>query len=191
MLPQEKQLDSLQRGQILPLYPQKIWCVNQGVLQLQTHGADGTNRVLGWLQEGQFWGTRFTQLQNIEAIAFTDCLLQQHAEHQLNTLQSVLLAQTIQRLQQTEYLLAIAGLKRIEDRLITLIFLLIQDMGQPFGNYHRIRCRFTHQNLANVIGTTRVTITRLLKDFQQQGWLNFDGDRHLLIAQDFTPKQRL
>jgi len=36
--------------------------------------------------------------------------------------------------------------------------------------------------LANAIGTTRVTITRLLGDFQAQGQICFDCDRHLIIC---------
>jgi CRP-like cAMP-binding protein len=41
--------------------------------------------------------------------------------------------------------------------------------------------RLTHQMLANAIGTTRVTITRLLGDLQSQGRISFDSDRHLVI----------
>jgi CRP-like cAMP-binding protein len=36
--------------------------------------------------------------------------------------------------------------------------------------------------LANAIGTTRVTVTRLLGEFQTQGKVSLDGDRHLVIA---------
>jgi CRP-like cAMP-binding protein len=62
-------------------------------------------------------------------------------------------------------------------------------MGINKGDMTLIQYRFTHKNLADAIGTTRVTVTRLFKEFQTQGWLALDGDRHLLIANDYIPEQ--
>jgi CRP-like cAMP-binding protein len=55
-------------------------------------------------------------------------------------------------------------------------------MGQSTPEGTRLKVRLTHQMLANAIGTTRVTITRLLGDFQAQGQIRFDDDRHLIIC---------
>jgi CRP-like cAMP-binding protein len=84
-------------------------------------------------------------------------------------------------MRQTEALLAIAGLKRVEDKLHHLLQLLKQEMGEPVAEGTRLGIRLTHQNLANAIGTTRVTVTRLLGEFQRQGLISFDSDRHLII----------
>jgi CRP-like cAMP-binding protein len=54
-------------------------------------------------------------------------------------------------------------------------------MGEPIAQGSRLKIRLTHQNLANAIGTTRVTVTRLLGEFQRQGAVSIDGDRHLII----------
>jgi CRP-like cAMP-binding protein len=87
--------------------------------------------------------------------------------------------------------LAIVGLKRIEDRLSALLYLLKQNLGKKDNEKIRLCCRFTHQNLADTIGSTRVTITRLMKDFQTQGWLSVDENRHLLIDPHYQPEQLL
>jgi CRP-like cAMP-binding protein len=92
-----------------------------------------------------------------------------------------MLNQTIRRQQQTESLLAIAGLKRVEERLQQLLQLLKREMGEPIAQGSRLKIRLTHQNLANAIGTTRVTVTRLLGEFQRQGAVSSDCDRHLII----------
>lgn len=55
-------------------------------------------------------------------------------------------------------------------------------MGETLNSKQiRIKVRLTHQMLANAIGTTRVTITRLLGELQQQGKVSFDDERHLLL----------
>ncbi|MEL6763450.1 MAG: helix-turn-helix domain-containing protein, partial [Cyanobacteria bacterium J06607_6] len=40
--------------------------------------------------------------------------------------------------------------------------------------------RLTHHQLATAIGTTRVTVTRLLKDFKEEGWLQTQ-QRYLIV----------
>ncbi|MFQ3585958.1 MAG: Crp/Fnr family transcriptional regulator, partial [Cyanobacteriota bacterium] len=82
---------------------------------------------------------------------------------------------------QTEALLALAGRRRVEERLRQLLSLLAVELGSPVAGGVRIQVRLTHQDLANVIGTTRVTITRLLNRFRQQGWITLDKHRHLVL----------
>lgn len=188
MNPKERTLYPFRRGQVISFHPREIWQIERGVLQLQTYTDQGTITVLGWLQKGSFWGSFITQLTTIKAIAFTDCSLTRYTIEELRQsvgLERELFQQTLHRLHQTEYLLAIAGLKRIEDRLIALFLLLKREMGQVQGEKTCLCYRFTHQNLADAIGTTRVTVTRLFKEFQQQGWLELDGDRHILLANNF------
>jgi CRP-like cAMP-binding protein len=69
--------------------------------------------------------------------------------------------------------------------------LLKQNFGKEENEKIRLCCRFTHQNLADTIGSTRVTITRLMKDFQTQGWLSVDENRHILIDPYYQPEQLL
>ncbi|AFY37426.1 putative transcriptional regulator, Crp/Fnr family [[Leptolyngbya] sp. PCC 7376] len=191
---QETSLYSFRRGQKIPKIQSQIWQIERGIVQLQTNSPQGDVTVLGWLQDGDFWGGSLTRLETIEAIALKDCLLKRFTSEELQAssrLQQNLLAQTVHRLQQSEYLLAIAGLKRIEDRLISLLLFLKQELGQTQDETIRLRCRFTHQNLADVIGTTRVTVTRLFKNFQNQGWLTFDDNRHLIITKNYQPEKIL
>ena len=57
------------------------------------------------------------------------------------------------------------------DRLRHLLLLLARDFGQVEPGGIRIPVRLTHHQLATAIGTTRVTVTRLLKDFKEEGWI--------------------
>ena len=89
------------------------------------------------------------------------------------------------RVQQTEKLLAIAGLKRVESRLRELLLLLSRHLGEKRESSIRLRVRLTHQNLADAINTTRVTVTRLLGDLQKQKFIFIDEHCHLNINIQF------
>jgi CRP-like cAMP-binding protein len=86
-------------------------------------------------------------------------------------------------LQQTEAWLALAGKRLVTDRLQQFLLMLAQDFGQVEPQGVRIPLKLTHYQLATAVGTTRVTITRLLKDLKDQGWLRFD-QRYLVLQVD-------
>ena len=41
--------------------------------------------------------------------------------------------------------------------------------------------RLTHQDLANLLGTTRVTVTRFIGQLRDQGWLEVEYSRHVVV----------
>jgi CRP-like cAMP-binding protein len=92
-----------------------------------------------------------------------------------------LLPQISKRLKQTELLLAVYGQTRVPDRLYSLLELLKQEIGQPVANGTRLSVRLTHEELATACCTTRVSITRLLTQLQQQKKLSLDSQHHLIL----------
>jgi CRP-like cAMP-binding protein len=44
----------------------------------------------------------------------------------------------------------------------------------------------THQQLANAIGTTRVTMTRLINQLRDEGWLEIDRNRYIILPPHAT-----
>lgn len=75
----------------------------------------------------------------------------------------------------------IAGERRIEARLRLLLKLLSQEIGEDTEQGIRLNVRLTHQQISDMIGTTRVTVTRTLLEFKKAGFLDVDTTRHLLI----------
>jgi CRP-like cAMP-binding protein len=86
------------------------------------------------------------------------------------------------RYRQSEAMLALLGLRRIEDRVRGFLELLAEEYGQPCAQGLRLPLRLTHQDLASALSTTRVTITRVLGQLRSNGWLTLDGERHLVLA---------
>ncbi len=181
-----RRLHFYDRGEEIPLVEEGVWQVYQGITQLSQLSASGEEILLGWAKPASFFGLWFTQIEFYQAKALSELYLRWYSLSEIESfphLAPMILKQVNRRMRQTEALLAIVGLRRVEDRLQALLQLLQQEMGQPVAEGTRLTVRLTHQTLANAIGTTRVTITRLLGEFQRQGVMSLDSDRHIIIHQ--------
>lgn len=183
------------RGEKVPLMTQGVWQVCRGWVHLSTTHATGEEVLLGWAAPSSFFGQWSTRLEMYEATALSDVYLRWFFLSEVESsppLSRSLLTHLNNRLRQTEALLAVTGQRRVEDRLHQLLLLLKDEMGQNLDGETRLEVRFTHQNLASAIGTTRVTITRLLGKLQRHGYLRFDQDRHIILNnQQFEQLDRL
>lgn len=179
-----RQLHFYEKGEEIPLITQGVWQVYRGIAQISQVSVLGEEVLLGWMQPSSFFGLWLTNLNVYQAKALSDLYLKWYSLTEIEAsthLANTMLTQVVRRMRQTEALLAIAGIRRVEDRLQELLRLLATEMGQSFNGGTRLEVRLTHQNLANAIGTTRVTVTRLLGDFQRQGLIELDSDRHIIV----------
>jgi CRP-like cAMP-binding protein len=182
---QGRNVTTVKSGQFITMQSNEVFIVCRGVVQLSTLYPNGDEGILGLICPSMPFGTPLSQLMPYEAIALTDVVLMR--VHIMEIEQSPRLAQSMfrelmRRLQQTEMLLAIAGYRRVDDRLRQLLELLRQEMGQVTAQGTRLTVRLTHQQIAGLIGTTRVTVTRLLREFRDEGWISFDSTRHILFS---------
>ena len=172
------------RGEVIPLKPQMIWQVRQGLVKLVTL-CDGAEEVLvGLVKPSMAFGADLTSLQVYQATAMTEVRLVSTSLTEMATsphLTQTLLNQINQRLQQTESLLAISGQRQVKDRLHHLLLLLKQEIGEQVPQGTRLGVRLTHQDLANACSTTRVTITRLMGKLQQQGKIILDQKNYIIL----------
>jgi CRP-like cAMP-binding protein len=86
------------------------------------------------------------------------------------------------RYRQSEAMLALLGLRRIEERVRGFLELLANDYGVPCDQGLRLNVKLTHQDLASALSTTRVTVTRVLGSLRDEGWLQIDAQRRLVIS---------
>jgi CRP-like cAMP-binding protein len=172
-------------GQPINMLPNEIWVVCRGVVQLGTFYDSGDESLLGLACPSMPFGLPLTIIRPYQAVALTDVDLMRLTLSEIE--QSPMLARGIfrhitRRLRQTEAVLAMVGYRRVEDRLRHLLLLLKQEIGQPVSSGTRLSVRLTHQQLANAIGTTRVTVTRLLSQLKEEGWLAIDSNRHIILS---------
>ena len=186
-LKEGRRLHFYARGEEIPLVSQGVWQVCQGLVQLSTLCQNGEEVWLGWAEPSTFFGHWFSLLQSYQATALTDVYLTWFSLTEINSserLAQTVLQQMVRRMRQTEALLAISGQRRVEERLQQLLLLMKREIGQPVVEGTRLGVRLTHQNLANAIGTTRVTVTRLLSKLKSEGAIILDRDRHIIIKND-------
>ncbi len=181
---QGRDLSSFRAGQTIPMNPQVVWVVCRGVVQLSTLYQSGDEALLGLAGPSMPFGLPLTLIYPYQATALSDVDLMGLTIAEID--QSPTLAQevgrhTVRRLRQTEAMLAMAGYRRVEDRLRQLLLLLQMEVGQPVAEGTRISIRLTHQHLASAIGTTRVTVTRLLGQLRGEGQLIVDANRHIIL----------
>lgn len=168
----------------IPLSPQGIWVLRKGLVVLRTFFSDGREANLGLVYPDMPFGLPLTQVDPYEAIAFTDVEL--ISLNQIEIENSPALAQEIlqqinRRLQTTEALLSVIHQNPVSYRLQALLLLLAQEIGEQTPEGIRLGFRLSHQQLADLIGSTRVTVTRTLKLLEKQAWLSIDKSRHLVL----------
>jgi CRP-like cAMP-binding protein len=171
-------------GSPVPLLKDHVWLVVRGMTKLVTSYMSGDEALLGLVGPNEPFGEPLSQVQPYEAITLADsdllCLRWDDLLHDPNLSGAMLLAMA-RRYRQAESLLALMGLRRVEDRLRGFIELMARDYGQPCESGTRISVRLTHQELASALGTTRVTVTRFIGQLRDEGWLMMESGRHLVI----------
>ena len=73
------------------------------------------------------------------------------------------------RILQTEMMIETLAHRDMGSRLVSFLLILCRDFGVPVSDGIHIDLKLSHQAIAEAIGSTRVTITRLLGDLRQQG----------------------
>lgn len=177
-------LHAFKSGQPIRMLPDEIWVVCRGVVQLGTLYDSGDEAMLGLACPSMPFGLPLSFIRPYQASALTDVDLMRLTVAEVEqspALTQGLFRQLTRRLQQTEAVLAMVGYRRVEDRLRHFLLLLKQEIGQPNPGGTRLGIRLTHQQLANAIGTTRVTVTRLLSQLQEEHWLVVDNNRHIIL----------
>ncbi|MEG3440407.1 Crp/Fnr family transcriptional regulator [Pannus brasiliensis CCIBt3594] len=165
---------------ILPLRNQNFWRIESGVVRTSSWLEDGTPIVLGLWGPGNFVGKTLDKIDPYQI----ECLTPVQAislpvvdSHQLAGILS-------EHLQQSQELTVIRSHKRTDTMLLKLLGWLADQFGKQTTTGQLIDVRLTHQELADLLGTTRVTITRALNSLEQQGSIERLPVHRLLLREE-------
>ncbi|NER24359.1 MAG: Crp/Fnr family transcriptional regulator [Symploca sp. SIO1B1] len=75
--------------------------------------------------------------------------------------------------------LSTLGQRRTIDRLLGFLTLLIEEFGEPTSDGYCLPFPLTHAQIGSAIGSTRVTVTRLMGKLRQKGLIVIQGE-HLI-----------
>jgi CRP-like cAMP-binding protein len=172
------------KGKSIPLLDRDIFFVQQGIVQLSSFDAEGNDILLGLVSASMPFGLPLTLVEPYHAIALSNVSLIRFSIAEIEQyvdLNRLVLRGLDMRLRQSEAIQYILCSRHIKEKLYRFLVLLCREVGEPVANGTRLKVRFTHQHLASTIGTTRVTITRMLQKFQQNGTISFDEKRHIVV----------
>lgn len=179
-------LEQFEKGEEINVLDSTIWQIYRGVVQLSKIQPDGSETILGWVTaNGTFGSYSDCPSQTYRAEAISDVYARRYLPQDVAKnplLARQLLAQASDRLIKSERLLTVIAIKRVEERFTQLLLMLQEDMGQRVEHGIRLQIRFTHQQLAEAICTTRVTITRIMGDFQNRNLIYLDSERHIVCT---------
>lgn len=67
-------------------------------------------------------------------------------------------------------------------RIMTSIKDLSMERGEPAPEGVLLKMRLTHQNIADMTGLTRETVTRIIDKWKKNGLLSLNENRHMLVS---------
>jgi CRP/FNR family transcriptional regulator, global nitrogen regulator len=95
------------------------------------------------------------------------------------------------RILQTEMMIETLAHRDMGSRLVSFLLILCRDFGIPTNEGIRIDLKLSHQAIAEAIGSTRVTVTRLLGDLRTENMISIHKKKitvhnPVALSQQFT-----
>ena len=153
------------RREVIPPHNDVLWRIEYGVVRTLTWSEDGTFITLGYWGLGDLIGYPLSRVKpyQIECLTGVEVsIVPPDLWHQdINALLS--------HIQQAEDLLSIVHRKPISLRLWQFLVWLSEKFGRDVDKGKLIDLNVTHQDIAEVLNTTRVTVTRLLQQLEEEG----------------------
>jgi CRP-like cAMP-binding protein len=167
-----------QKGEQLLLEQELFWQIEVGCVKSTTWDEAGDVVCLGIWGEGDVVGAPLTQLAPYQL----ECLSEVKARS-LSISGKYLQQLIANHSRQIESLLSIVHCRRISDRLLKALAWLVQKFGKRTSDGWLLDFWLTHQTLAEMTGTTRVTVTRLLNELEQEGRIVRQSRHRILLCQ--------
>jgi CRP/FNR family cyclic AMP-dependent transcriptional regulator len=166
-----------------------IYLIKEGRVKLCRYSPSGRVQIIALLERGDIFGEGGLAggETGTRCEAFDDtliCLLRWHdladLIHANPGLALRVMRNLAMRLRQAEEAIEDLAFRDVPGRLATLLSRLAVSYGEPHPEGQRLALRFTHQDLANMIGATRETVTNVLTQFRDDGLIAIN-ERHIIV----------
>ncbi|HLA76118.1 MAG TPA: Crp/Fnr family transcriptional regulator [Vicinamibacteria bacterium] len=171
-----------------------FFTILEGRIKVTILGDDGREVILSLLGPGDFFGEMALldqEPRSATAIAVEDTeLLSLHRTDFQSVLadnRSIttgLIKVLTGRLRRANHQISTLALLDVYGRVARVIVDMAREEGRRLKDGRIAFRRATHQEIANRIGTTRETVTRMLKDLERQGLIHVEN-KELVVQPDF------
>ena len=170
-----------------------MYLILEGQVKITKMSDDGREKILEILEPGDFFGemslldreprsasvktTRACLLLALSRQDFLD-LLRQNPDVSMEMIRVL-----SRRVRETDEQIRGLLFERVESRTRRILLRMAKDPAP--GDPRRVTTPpITHQQLADLVGTSRETITRVVKDLKDSGWLAQQGKRYQVPAEE-------
>ena len=171
-----------------------FFMILEGRIKVTILGDDGREVILSILSPGDFFGEMAlldNEPRSATAIAIEDTeLLSLHrTDFQAviadnRDIMSALIRILSARLRRANHQISTLALLDVYGRVARVLIDMAREEGRRLRDGRIAFRRATHQEIANRIGTTRETVTRMLKDLERQGHIRVEG-REMIVDPGF------
>lgn len=168
---------SFSRHEVLPLHSDILWCIEQGAVRTLTWSEEGTSITLGYWGVGDVVGQPLSRSQPYEIRCCTSVEMRSLPRGEWQQALNAI----IWHAQQAEELLSIAHRQPVHQRLWQFLSWLSQKFGRDVERGRLIDLIVTQQEIAEATNTTRVSVTRILQQFESEGLLQREK-RQLILC---------
>ena len=169
-----------------------LYIITEGRVKVSVFSESGKEIIFSILRDGDFFGEMALldgqpRSANITATEDSKVFIL-HRKDFANLLEKYprisikLLEELSLRLRKTDQRLESIALLDVTGRIATVLVQLGEEQGQETHEGVLIRSRPTHQEIANMVGTTRETVTRVLKQLELKGYINMTGKDVIILS---------
>lgn len=167
-----------------------MFVIQSGRVRVSLISDDGREVILDMLEEGDFFGEMSLldgqpRSANVVAAEDTELAMLRRPDfllliHRLPQIATKLLAELTRRLRRADQMIENLALLDVTGRILKTLTEMAQRHGSRTAGGLLIPSRPTHQELANMVGTTRETVSRILKRLERKGCIKHEGKAMLL-----------
>ena len=171
-----------------------LFILKKGQVKVSIVCEDGREVFLSLLGPGSVFGELSLldgkpRSANVVATEDTDLLMLRRSDfiqliYKTPQIATALLAELASRLRKTDRQIEGLALLDVTSRISETLLQLATEQGTETADGVVIESRPTHQELANMSGTTRETVSRVIKRLEGQGYINCSGRRITILRED-------
>lgn len=156
------------RYDCLPLWPEALWKIERGIIRTITWTAEGRIISLGYWGPGDIIGQPLSRLDPYQLECRTAVTVSLIPPTQWPSQVDRILA----HIRDAEELHSIVQSSGTDQRLLNFLIWLGKKFGYSTEAGRLIDLRLTHLEIADVIGATRVSVTRMMQRLEHQGYIS-------------------
>ncbi len=169
----------------IPIHTNNFWLVITGVVKLIAKSPNGGDIVVGIVGKNQTIGAQQINQATTSTVAMTDTELLYVSMAEIENCRAlalVIIESLSTNCRQSQELAYLLGLHRVKERVQAFLQFLANECGELCSDGQKINIKITHQEIANTLSTTRVTISNTISILKDEGWLLVNPKRLFIIS---------